>query len=311
MEKEPNIFQLIRAQFLIGILIPLFSGTMLAVSISDSFSLTGFLLVIIIGIGLHIATNVYNDIYDTFQGADNLDSKTRNYFSGGSGILQKYPDLLGKMFLLARLGLILSFIAVIGLLFNIDQSLWPILLILYFVSAILSKYYTAPPIKLGYRGFGEIAVWFGFGPFAIAIAAISQNLGFHFSLFAIMPITGFSTLSILWFGQMLDIENDVAAGKIGLVARLGLKRAYYGYIALISLLIINTIIISFFILYPGWPVLFSLLSFCITPFIWFKLRRFHNDPVKLLPLSTLNSLQFLLFSILFNLGLFMTLIIES
>lgn len=44
------------------------------------------------------------------------------------------------------------------------------------ISAFLSKYYTAAPIKLGYRGFGEILVWFNFGPMAIALAGLSQNM---------------------------------------------------------------------------------------------------------------------------------------
>ena len=311
MKEEPNILQMTRAQFLIGVLIPLFAGTMIAVSISNSFSLMGFLLVLIIGIGIHIATNVYNDIYDTFQGADKKESKTRNYYSGGSAIPIKFPHLTGKMFMLARLGLILSFIATIGLLFIINQSLWLALIIVYITSAFLSKYYTAPPFKLGYRGIGEIAVWSGFGPLAIALAAISQNLGFHLTLVAVMPVTGFITLSILWIGQMLDIKNDIAAGKIGLVARLGAKRAYQGYVIITLLLIINILAISFFILHPGWPVLLSLLSFCITPIIWIRLRKFHNNPIKLTPISKLNSLQYLLFSIMFNLGIYLSLIIES
>jgi 1,4-dihydroxy-2-naphthoate octaprenyltransferase len=303
MKEEPNILQMARAQFLIGILVPLFAGTMIAVTISNLFSLIGFLLVLIIGIGIHIATNVYNDIYDTFQGADKKESNTRNYYSGGSGILQKFPHLTGKMFMLARFGLILSFIATIGLLFVINQSLWPLLIIVYTTLAFLSKYYTAPPFKLGYRGMGEIVVWSGFGPLAIALAAISQNLGFHFTLIAVMPATGFSTLSILWMGQMLDVKNDIAAGKIGLVARLGSKRAYRGYVIIIFLLIINILAMSFFILHPGWPVLFSLLPFCVTPIIWMRLRKFHNNPIKLMTISKLNSLQYLLFSIMVNVGI--------
>jgi 1,4-dihydroxy-2-naphthoate octaprenyltransferase len=311
MKEEPNILKMTRAQFLIGILIPLFAGTMIAVSISNSFSLTGFLLALIIGIGLHIATNVYNDIYDTIQGVDKKESKTRNYYSGGSGILQKFPHLTGKMFMLARLGLILSFSATIGLLFIINQSLWPLLISIYITSAFLSKYYTAPPFKLGYRGIGEITVWLGFGPLAIALAALSQNIGFHFTIIAVMPVTGFSTLLILWIGQMLDIKNDVAAGKIGLVARLKSKQAYQLYIIIIFLLIINILGISLFVLHPGWPVLFSLLPFCITPFIWMRLRKFHNNPIKVIPSSKLNSLQYLLFSIMFNVGIYIYLIIES
>ena len=50
---NPNIFQMIRAQFLIGIVIPLSVGTLTAISISGSFHLPGFLLVMIIGALVH------------------------------------------------------------------------------------------------------------------------------------------------------------------------------------------------------------------------------------------------------------------
>lgn len=85
--KDTNIFQIIRVQFLIGIIIPLSIGTLTAISISGSFYVPGFILVITIGLGLHMATDVYNDIYDTKQGADQKVNERRNYYSGGSGIL--------------------------------------------------------------------------------------------------------------------------------------------------------------------------------------------------------------------------------
>jgi 1,4-dihydroxy-2-naphthoate octaprenyltransferase len=68
--KLPEIIKMIRAQFLIGIVFPLVVGTLTAMSISGSFHVPGFFLVMLMGIGLHLATDVYNDIYDTKQGAD-------------------------------------------------------------------------------------------------------------------------------------------------------------------------------------------------------------------------------------------------
>ena len=81
---------------------PLIVGTLTALSISGSFHVPGFFLVILMGLGLHLATDVYNDIYDTKQGADTKVNERRNLYSGGSGILLEKPYLMARMYLIAR-----------------------------------------------------------------------------------------------------------------------------------------------------------------------------------------------------------------
>jgi 1,4-dihydroxy-2-naphthoate octaprenyltransferase len=307
-DKDPSIFQMIRAQFLIGIVIPLSIGTLTAISISGSFHLPGFLFVLFVGLGLHMATNVYNDIYDTKQGADQKMNERRNYYSGGSGILLQKPYLMAKMYLLARLGLILSFFAMIGLLFFIDHNLWLSVIVIYAISAFLSKYYTAAPIQFGYRGFGEVLVWLSFGPIAIALAGLSQNMMIQGIFYAVMPATGLSTLTILWVGQMVDLPDDRVAGKLGLVARIGTKRAYYGYFIIQLLLICNILYLAFFVFTAGWPLLIALVPFVLLPRIWSILKEHHAHSERLTQITKLNSSVYILFSFLFVLGMWLTLL---
>jgi 1,4-dihydroxy-2-naphthoate octaprenyltransferase len=308
-DRDPGILQMIRAQFLIGIIIPLTIGTLIAFAISRVFHLEGFLLVLVIGLGLHVSTDVYNDIYDTKQGADTKESNTRNYYSGGSGILVEKPYLMKRMYLLARLGLFFSFLGMLGLLFFIDRYLWVYVIIIYLVSAFLSKYYTAAPLKLGYHGFGEFLVWLSFGPLAITLACLSQNLVPSGMFYAIMPITGLSTITVLWSGQLVDLPNDTAVGKRGMVARIGSRNATYGYMIIQSLLILNTLIVAVFVVHYGWLLLFSLIPFLyFLPKIWSLLHYYHADIEKLVPLTSLNSTLYGLFSFLFILGLGLTLL---
>ena len=168
--KKPNIFQMARAPFLSSIVSPLIAGTLLAISINNSVNVLGFLFVLIMGIGLHVATNVYNDIYDTIQGTDKINVH-RNEFSGGSGILLDHPDMMPNMYNLARAGLIIALIGTVALMFVVDKSLWLHLWGLYLLSAFFSKFYTAAPIKVAYRGLGDISV----------ITGISDM--FHWELF--------------------------------------------------------------------------------------------------------------------------------
>ncbi len=302
-QKNPTIFQMARVPFLSSILSPLIGGTLLCVIITGSFNVPGFIFVIIMGIGMHIATNVYNDIYDTKQGTDKINVH-RNEFSGGSGVLQEFPEYMPRMYALARSGLVIALSATIALTFIIDRSLWLHLWILYLLSALFSKYYTAAPIKLAYRGFGEISVWFAFGPMAILVAAVSQNVGLHPVIISAMPITGISTLSILLIGQLIDYDADKQAGKWGVAARAGTKFTAHLYTAVQIVLIVNVIGLIIRMLPQGWPLILALFPYIfLFPQAVRIIVNHHNHPGQLKKAAGINVQIHLLFALLFCLGI--------
>jgi 1,4-dihydroxy-2-naphthoate octaprenyltransferase len=129
------------------------------------------------------------------------------------------------------------------------------------------------------------------------------------TFYAVMPATGLSTLTILWVGQLIDLPDDKAAGKIGLVLRMGTKQASYGYLMIQSLLVLNILILVFFIFHPGWPLLLALIPFVILlPKIWINIKKYHADPIYLVPVAKLNTALYVLFSLFFILGLWLTLL---
>ena len=301
--NRPGFIKMVRAPFLSSIISPLIAGTLLAVLITDRFEPFNFIIVLIMGICLHIATNVYNDIYDTKQGTDKI-NVNRNEFSGGSGVLVDHPDLFPKMYSLARLGLVGALLATIVLFFIINDNLQIHLILLLLLSVFFSKYYTAVPVKLAYRGWGEFFVWLAFGPMAILVAAVSQNVGFHKIICVAMPITGISTLSILLIGQMIDLDADKATGKWGVAARLGNRTTSYIYMVLQILLCLNIVILSIIYLKNGWPVLISLIPYIILlPKILKILIPNYDQPDLLKTAAKLNVLLHLSFSLLFILSL--------
>jgi 1,4-dihydroxy-2-naphthoate octaprenyltransferase len=247
---------------------------------------------------LHIATNVYNDIYDTIQGTDKVNVH-RNESSGGSGILLDNPELMPKMYNIARISLFLALAATVALTFFIELKFWPILWALYLVSAFFSKYYTAPPPKLAYRGWGEISVWLAFGPMAILIAAVSQNIAFHPQVLMLMPATGLSTLSILLAGQLIDVDADRKGGKHGMTVRLGTKATAIFYL-IVQLLIVSNVLVWFFS-YPGdtWSFLLCLIPYlAVFPKAAGIVLKQHDKPDNLKKGAKLTVLIHLLFSFL-------------
>jgi len=302
MKNKPGIGKMIRAPFLTSIIAPIILGTLLAAYLNDELEVLNFLIVLIIGIGLHVATNVYNDIYDTIQGTDKV-NEHRNESSGGSGVLLDHPELMGKMYLLARTGLIVALAGTIALMLLIDKVLWPYLWGLYLLSAFFSKYYTAPPFKLAYRGWGEISVWFAFGPMAILIATVSQNLGLHPMVWLLMPATGLSTSSILLAGQMIDLDADRAGGKHGVASRMGTRFTSMLYI-LVQLAIVANVILLF-IYFPGrsWLFLIALIPYLVVfPKAAGIIYKYHNQPDPLKQGAKLTVLIHVAFSVLLILG---------
>lgn len=302
MKKKPGIAKMIRAHFLTSIISPIILGTLLAVHLNGRLDLLNFIIVMITGIGLHVATNVYNDIYDTIQGPDKVNVH-RNESSGGSGVLLDHPELIGRMFLLARTGLIVALAGTIALTSLIDKGLWLYLWGLYLLSAFFSKYYTAPPFKLAYRGLGEISVWFAFGPMAILIATVSQNIGLHPLVLLLMPATGLSTSSILLAGQMIDLDADRAGGKHGVASRMGTRFTSVLYLLVQSGIIVNMILL--FIFFPGnsWLFLLALIPYIlIFPKAAVIIYKNHNNPDLLKKGAKLTVLVHLAFSFILIIG---------
>jgi len=303
MNKDQTGFlKIIRAPFLSSIYAPMLLGTLIAVYISDAFSVAGFILVLIMGTGLHIATNVYNDIYDTIQGTDKVNVH-RNEFSGGSGVLLDNPQLMPRLYRIARVSLLVALAATIVLSFVIDKKLLPHLWVLYLLSAFFSKYYTAAPIKLAYRGWGEVSVWFAFGPMAILVAAVSQGVGFHNVVITAMPTTGISTLSILLLGQLIDLDADIKGGKLGVAARLGTSVTKWIYLIVQLILVATVLLLALILVTKGYFLLLAVIPYIVLlPKIWNIVRIHHNNPDELKKAAGYNVQLHLLFSVCFLIG---------
>jgi 1,4-dihydroxy-2-naphthoate octaprenyltransferase len=97
----------------------------------------------------------------------------------------------------------------------------PELLIIGIVGIILSVQYTAPPLKLVYRGLGELTTAIGFGPLMLVGAYVVQSGGTISTeaVLASIPIAILVAL-ILYVNEIPDRVGDARAGKRTLPVRL-------------------------------------------------------------------------------------------
>jgi 1,4-dihydroxy-2-naphthoate polyprenyltransferase len=214
-----------RLPFLSATIVPVVLG--IAIAATHGFFDPVTALLTIIGASLvQLAINVSNDVFDTAQGADDA-NVTPTQFSGGSRVIQYGLVTFRQMATLAT-ALYLGAAAVGLLLLAIRGSVE--LLVIGVAGFIVGLGYTAPPLKLVYRGLGEIAVAVGFGPLMLLGAYVVQSGGLLAwePFVASIPVALLVAL-ILYVNEIPDRRGDAHAGKRTLPVRFSREAIIRGY----------------------------------------------------------------------------------
>jgi 1,4-dihydroxy-2-naphthoate octaprenyltransferase len=160
---------------------------------------------------LQIGTNLANDLFDSEKGADREDR------IGPPRAMQLGLVTAAQM----RRAIAVAFGAasLVGL-YLVAVGGWPIAVVgALAIAAGLA--YTGGPFPFGYHGLGDVAVFFFFGPVAVAgthyVQALTPSL---VSLGASLPVGALAT-AILVVNNLRDIETDARAGKRTLAVRIG------------------------------------------------------------------------------------------
>ena len=214
-----------RLPFLTATIVPVVLGIVIAAR-QGAFDLVTAVLTVIGASIVQLGLNVANDVFDTVQGADDA-NVTPTQFSGGSRVIQYGLVSLRRMAGLAALFYGLA--GVVGIVLLALRGS-PALLAIGVVGFIVSIGYTAPPLKLVYRGLGEIAVAVGFGPLMLVGAYVVQTRGTVSwePVVASLPIALLVAL-ILYVNEIPDRRGDARAGKRTLPVRLPKESVIAGY----------------------------------------------------------------------------------
>ncbi|HET7686686.1 MAG TPA: prenyltransferase [Candidatus Limnocylindria bacterium] len=214
-----------RLPFISATAVPVLLGIAIAAS-DGAFNWWTALLTLIGAFFAHLGINVSNDIFDTLSGADDANVNPTQ-FSGGSrvavyGLLTIRQLGVLSALLFAAAGLIGLFLVwVTGSL----TLLW-----IGVAGVAVGLAYTMPPLKLVYRGLGEIAVFVGFGPIMLLGAYVVQTGRLAWEpLVASIPV-GILVALILYVNEIPDRSGDAKAGKRTLPVRLPAATVQTGYL---------------------------------------------------------------------------------
>jgi 1,4-dihydroxy-2-naphthoate octaprenyltransferase len=225
------LFLASRPKFLVASAAPVLVGSALGFATAGTFSLYLFILALLAIMALHAGANMANDYFDHTSRNDWV-NQNPTPFSGGSRFIQQGILSPKTILLLALLALTAG--AAIGIVIVLlTRNLF--ILILGLIGLLGGFFYTAPPIRLGYRSVGEpvIAMLFGLLPVYGSYYLQTQTI----DIIPLLPavIVGILIFLVILINEFPDVAADAVVNKRTLVVRFGISASVWIYrIALIA-----------------------------------------------------------------------------
>lgn len=214
-----------RPQYLAASVAPVLVGSALGFSAAGGFNAMLFVLATLAMMALHAGANVTNDYFDHVTDNDWVNDNPTP-FSGGRRFIQQ-GILSPRTTLLAGLGYLAIGCGIGLLIVWLTRS--PLVLGIGVAGAFGGFFYTAWPLRLGYRGVGEVLIGILFG-----ILPVYGSYYLQARAVDALPILPALVMAILIFLVILinefpDLAADAQVHKNTLVVLLGVPRAAFIY----------------------------------------------------------------------------------
>jgi 1,4-dihydroxy-2-naphthoate octaprenyltransferase len=171
---------------------------------------------------MEVAKNAWGDVFDYDSGTDLAVAPVdRTNFSGGKRVLVDRLLTRGQTWAIA-VGFGLA-----GLLLGAAIVFWcaPAAFWIGIVGLALGWSYHGPPLRLAYRGLGELDVVLCYGPLIAVSTYVIQTNTWSWDVFWLSLPLGLFIAAFLWVNEFPDYTADKSVGKNNLVVLLGRRRA--------------------------------------------------------------------------------------
>jgi 1,4-dihydroxy-2-naphthoate octaprenyltransferase len=209
------VLRLARFHFLIPGFMLYLMGYLLALLGGVEYDSAKFILGYLIFGTAHLSVSFSNDYFD--RHSDRNSFKTA--FSGGSKVLVEHPELKSLALKLAVLLLCSSIIANVFFTIVYGYTFW--FFIFGLLGGLVGWFYTAPPLKLAYRGLGELST-------ILAVGFLMPGMGYFVASGTISPLFQAFILPLSCYGlffittvELPDVESDIIGQKKNLLVKWG------------------------------------------------------------------------------------------
>lgn len=171
----------------------------------------------------HLSLNLFDDYFDYKKNQPGVrDTLTRAGMRARTGKCTYLTSGQATVKQLLTASLIFGFIAgLLGVVVFISRGL-PVLWVVL-ITAALGLFYSANPLRLSYRGFGELTIGVIFGPLVVIGIYISACGEFAWKAVFIGAAIGLLVTNIIYTHSMLDLDADRSVGKMTLAGRIKSK----------------------------------------------------------------------------------------
>lgn len=220
-----------RPKFLLASAAPVLVGSALGYATAGTFSTPLFILALLAIMALHAGANMANDYFDHTSRNDWV-NQNPTPFSGGSRYIQKGILSPGTILLAALIFLAIG--SAIGLVIVLlTRSVF--ILILGLIGLLGGFFYTAAPVRLGYRGIGEFVIALLFGLLPVYGSYYLQTVTLDTVPFLPACIIGVLIFLVILVNEFPDADADASVNKRTLVVSLGVPASVWIYrIALVA-----------------------------------------------------------------------------
>jgi 1,4-dihydroxy-2-naphthoate polyprenyltransferase len=218
----PVLSRFVRLQFAPVMIGPVILGAAVAWYASKAFEPGLFVLTLLGSLSLLLAANGIDDVYDQLNGVDaTADRLFPKEFPGWKPITRGVISVRDG-FVIS--GFFYALSVAIGLYLSVVVG-W-LAIGIAFPGILLSYFYTAPPLKLDYRGLGlgELSILLSFGPIPCLGAYYVLTGGVSLLPVVASVSTGLLTVNVLMMHDLIFFEPYRQSGKRSLAVVLGAEK---------------------------------------------------------------------------------------
>ena len=226
----------------------------------------------------HLSLNLFDDYFD--YKVQKTDFRDRMQHKGMRARIAKCDYLTSGKATLKQLLVACVIMGAIALSAGLVIYLYRgnVILMLAAFAAILGISYSGSPLRLSYRGLGEIVIGIMFGPMLMTGIFYAACGAFNWSVLFVSVPVGLLVANIVYTHAIMDYEPDKEVGKMTFAVLLKDKKRMLFCLFLLLLGAFSLVVIGVVAGYLSAYYLFSLLTIPMAAGLFYLVREFIKNP---------------------------------